>query len=79
LPLPGIEQFIPMFELSGETELNQANPGHNSLEANACFRVNLKPIGRVQPRLGLGYVFPVDDGARQDLQHGIFSSFVFEY
>ena len=24
LPLPGVQQFIPMFELAGETELNKA-------------------------------------------------------
>ena len=65
LPLPGVLQFIPMFELSGETELNKDDPGHNSLLGNACFRLNLKPVGRVQPRLGLGYVFPLDSGAHR--------------
>jgi hypothetical protein len=79
LPLPATEQFIPMFELSGDTQLNKADPGHTSLRGNACFRLNLKSIGRVQPRLGLGYVFPINSGARQDLQRGIFTSLIFEY
>ena len=79
LPLPGIRQCIPMFELAGETELNKSSPGHNSLLGNAAVRMNLKTIGRVQPRIGLGYVFPVDSGAYADVHRGIFTSLVFEY
>ena len=79
LPLPHVQQFIPMFELVGETELNKADPGHNSLLGNAGFRVDLKTIGRVQPRLGLGFVFPIDEGAREDLHWGVITSLVFEY
>jgi hypothetical protein len=79
LPLPAVQQFIPMFELSGETGLNKADAGRNSLLGNACFRLNMNPIGRIQPRLGLGYVFPITTAARQDLHWGIFTSLVFEY
>jgi hypothetical protein len=79
LPLPGVQQIIPVFELSGETELNQADPGRNSVLGNAAVRVNLKTIGRVQPRLGLGFVFPLDQNARADVHSGIFTSLVFEY
>jgi hypothetical protein len=79
LPLPGVQQIIPVFELSGATELNQADPGHNSVLGNAALRVNLKAIGRVQPRLGLGFVFPLDQNARADVHCGIFTSLVFEY
>ncbi len=79
LPLPGVLQLIPMFELSGETQMNKADPGHNSLLGNACFRLNLKPVGRVQPRLGLGFVFPMDSGARDEVHRGVFTSLVFEY
>jgi len=79
LPIPYVRQFIPMFELAGETELNKDDPGHNSLIGNACFRLNMHNIGRVQPRLGLGFVFPVDGGARADVRRGVFTSLVFEY
>jgi len=79
LPLPGVQQFIPMFELKGETQMNHDDPGRNSLLGNAAFRVNLKSIGRVQPRLGLGFVFPVNSNARADVHSGIFTSLVFEY
>jgi hypothetical protein len=79
LPLPGVRQIIPVFELSGETELNQADPGRNSVLGNAALRVNLKTIGRVQPRLGLGFVFPLDQNAHTDVHCGVFTSLVFEY
>lgn len=77
--IPGVLQFIPVFEFSGARQMNRDDHGDNSLLANAGFRVNLKPIGSVQPRLGVGYVFPVDYGASQDMHWGIVTSLVFEY
>jgi hypothetical protein len=79
LPLAGVLEFIPVFELQGETGLNNGTSGHNSLLGNAAMRVNLKAIGQVQPRLGVGFVFPVDHGARQDTHWGIVTSLVFQY
>jgi hypothetical protein len=79
LPIPDVMQLIPVFELVGETQLNQADSGHNSLTGNAAFRVNLKSIGRVQPRLGMGYIFPIDSGAREDTHWGVVTSLVFEF
>ena len=79
LQLPDVLQFIPVLELIGETELNKADPGHNSLTGNAGFRVNLETIGWVQPRLGVGCVFPIDNGAREDMHWGVITSLIFEY
>jgi hypothetical protein len=79
LPIPGVLQVIPVFELLGETELNHGQKGQTSLEGDAAVRVNLKTVGRIQPRLGIGYVFPIDNNARQDLHWGIVTSLVFEY
>lgn len=79
LPLPGVLQFIPVFELAGETGLNKDEAGQNSLLGNAAFRLNLKPLGDVQPRLGVGYVFPLTHNARADVHYGVFVSLVFEY
>jgi hypothetical protein len=79
VPLPGVLQFIPIFELAGETGLNKDEAGQNNLLGNAAFRLNLKTIGDVQPRLGVGYVFPLDHNARADVHHGVFVSLVFEY
>ncbi len=79
LPLPGVLQLIPVFELSGETELNKDSPGQNSMIGNAAIRLNLKAIGRIQPRLGVGFVFPINQTAREDVHCGVFTSLVFEY
>ena len=79
LPLPGVQRFIPMFELVGETGLNKSAAGQSSLVGNACFRLNLKTIGRVQPRLGLGFIFPINRQARAEVHSGLALSLVFEY
>ena len=79
LPLPGVQQLIPMFELVGETPMNKDDSGNTSLLGNACFRVNLKAIGGVQPRLGFGYLFPINNNERANVHSGIVTSLVFEY
>ncbi len=79
LPLPDVEQLIPVLELMGETELNKADPGHNSLLGDAGIRVNLKAIGRIQPRPGVAFVFPLDSAAREDTHWGVIASLVFEF
>jgi hypothetical protein len=79
LPIPDVEQFIPVFELSGETAVNGDDPVGNTLLGNAAMRFNLQSIGRLQPRLGVGYVFPIDQGGRDTLRWGIYTSLVFEF
>ncbi len=79
LPLPQVLEVIPFLELVGETELNKDNPGHNSLLGNAGLRFNLKAVGRVQPRPGIGFVFPIDSGARVDIHWGVITSLVFQF
>ena len=78
LPLPGVEKLIPVFELSGETQLNKAGAGRNSLTADVGLRFNLKAIGCIQPRPGVVFVFPLDNGARAETHWGIMTSLVFE-
>jgi hypothetical protein len=79
LPIPGLQQLIPVVELSGETALNHDDRGQNSLLADVGFRANLKTVGRIQPRLGVAFVFPVDRSARADVHWGVITSLVFEY
>jgi len=79
LPLPGVEQIIPVFELSGETQLNRENAGQTSLIGDAGLRVNLQTIGRIQPRPGIVLVFPLNQAARQETRWGIMTSLVFEF
>jgi hypothetical protein len=79
LPLPGVDKIIPVAELSGETPLNKSDAGQNRLTGDAGLRVNLKSIGRLQPRPGLVFVFPLDNHARRDAHWGIMTSLVFEF
>lgn len=79
LSLPGVERLIPVVELKGETQVNRADAGHNSLIADAGLRVNLKAIGHIQARPGIVFVFPVDNGARTDTHWGIMTSLVLEF
>lgn len=79
LPLPGVERLIPVFELKGETQVNKAGAGHNSLTGDVGLRVNLKSICGGQPRPGIAFVFPLDNGARADTHWGIITSLVFEF
>jgi hypothetical protein len=79
LPLPGVQQLIPIFEISGERQMNKGDAGQNSLTGNVGFRANLNAIGPFQPRPGLSFVFPMNDAARQDSHWGAILSLVFEY
>jgi hypothetical protein len=79
LAIPGVQQLIPVAELSGARQMNKDDVGSDNLVGDVGFRANLDPIGGVQPRLGIVFVFPVDYGARQDQSWGIDTSLVFEY
>ncbi len=79
LPLPGVQQFTPMLELSGETGLNQGESGQNSLLGSLGVRMDLKPIGDVQPGLGLGWIFPLNQNARAEVHWGIATSVTLEF
>ena len=79
LPLPGVNRLIPVAELSGETQTTKDGAGQNRLTADVGLRVNLKSIGRIQPRPGVAFVFPLDNGAREEKHWGIMTSLVFEF
>jgi hypothetical protein len=78
LPLPGVRQFSPLFEISGEKQLNHDVP-HQSVLGDIGFRANLKPIGDFQLKVGVGYVFPMNQTARGDVHHGIYTSLIFDF
>ena len=79
LALPHVEQLIPILELKGETGLSGENAGHNNVSGTVGLRANFDAIGPLQPRIGLGYIFPIDQAARNDFKWGIVTSIVFEY
>jgi hypothetical protein len=78
VPLPGTQSFTPLLELDGQTALAGPVHGQNRLFGVAGIRLNLNPLGPVQPRLGVGYQFPIDQGARNELSWGIQTSLIFE-
>ena len=79
LPIPGIRQLIPFFELKGEKQLNKADKGANTLLGDLGLRINLKAIGPVQPRIGAGWVFPLNQTTRDDVHSGVIVSMVFDF
>ena len=79
LPLPGVMKLVPVFELNGETQINKESPRHNSLTGDIGFRCNLNPIGPIQLRPGIAFVFPIDNGSREQMHWGVVASMVFEY
>jgi hypothetical protein len=79
LPIPGVQTIYPLFEVSGELGLNQDESGQNSVLGDAGIRVNLKPIAGLDPSIALGYVFPMDSIARQEVRWGLVASFIIEF
>jgi len=77
--LPRIERLIPSVELVGETTLDGANIGHNALTGTVGLRFEFKPIGRLQPQFGIGYVFPVDKGGSEEIRWGVITGLVVEF
>jgi hypothetical protein len=79
LPIPGIESISPMFEVDSELGLNEDESGQNSVLGGAGFRLDFRPIGELEPSLGLSYVFPMSSVAREEVHWGIATSFTVEF
>jgi hypothetical protein len=77
--VPHVERLIPSVELVGETALDGPAAGHDILTGTVGIRAELKPILGLQPSLGVGYIFPIDSGGRNELRWGIITSLVFEF
>ena len=79
LPIPGVQQLIPVFELQGYKGLDDGKAASNAVMGNAAVRFNLNTVAGLQPRLGVGFVFPMDNAARDQEHWGLYTSLVFEY
>lgn len=77
--IPDVERLIPSVELVGNTVLDGSLAGHNALTGTAGCRVEFKTIGRIQPSFGVGYVFPIDRGGRDELHWGVITSLSLEF
>jgi len=79
IPLPKfLATFYPVVEIVGERSLNDGDYT-NMLTGTAGLRFNFDSIGPVQPRFGVGYVFPIDHAANEEFHWGIVSSLIFEF
>ena len=80
LPLPGVQQFIPMFELAGETADEQGGfrPNQPRLEMPASASTS-KPSDGCSHGWDLDLSFRLNNNARADVHWGIVTSLVFEY
>jgi hypothetical protein len=79
LPIPAVQQLIPVVEFDGATQLNHADHGNNPVLADIALRANMKTIAGIQPRPGLAFVFPVTADAHRQTHWGVYLSLVFEY
>lgn len=77
LPLPLTDSFMPMFELDGTNPFS--GPGQDALIGVAGIHWDLSDIGDAQPSFGIGYEFPMDEGAREQLRWGIISQFFVDF
>lgn len=78
LPIPGVTSFIPLFELVGENGFAGAVSGDNPRVRHSGFRVNMISQFGFQPRIGLGYEFPMNRAGRDEMRWGVLLSWVFE-
>lgn len=79
LPVPGIENLSPMFEVNGELGLNKDQEGQNSVLGTIGVRLDFRHIGELAPSFALGYVFPMTSVARDEVRWGIAANFIFEF
>lgn len=69
LHIPFVDVFTPMFELDGQRPMS--GPADDALFGVVGFNVAFPGADDIQPRLGIGYQFPMDQGARTQLRWGV--------
>jgi hypothetical protein len=77
LSLPLTEKIIPLLELDGQTPFS--GNGQDSLFGVAGIDINFKSVKELQPTVEIGYEFPLDQGARDQLHWGIVTEFLLEF
>jgi len=77
LPVPFTEKLTPIFEIDGQSPLSSR--GQDALFGVAGVDVNFSSLGVMDPHLELGYQFPLDEGARDELQWGVITELFIEF
>lgn len=78
LPSP-LFRIVPTVEIDGEAGLNHGASGETILDGVVGANVMFEPVGVFQPKFLIGYVFPLNDDARDEFDWGIVSSLILEY
>jgi hypothetical protein len=73
----GVLAVLPIVELAGYRGLNTHDLS-DQLTGLIGFRVNLDSIGPLSPRLGIGYIVPIDKQDRRNFSWGVETSLVFD-
>jgi hypothetical protein len=76
-PVPMIDRLTPQIELDGQMPMSSA--ARESLFGVAGFDLGFRRVGEMQPHVALGYEFPIDQGARDQLRWGISLQIVFDF
>jgi len=77
LPLLLTTQVIPILELDGQTPFS--GNGENTLFGVAGVDFQLQSLGQLDPHVEIGYEFPIDQGARDQLHWGVLARVVLDF
>jgi hypothetical protein len=77
LPVPFTDRLTPIFELDGQAPFS--NGGRDALFGVTGFEVGFKTLGEMQPQIEIGYQFPIDAGAKEQLRWGIIMQIKLEF
>lgn len=77
VPLPFTEKLTPIVELDGQTPFS--NRGQDAVFGVSGFDFHGRSVGAMDPHLEVGYQFPLDQGARNQLRWGIVAQLFLEF
>lgn len=77
--LPGITNLTPMLEIDGIDPVNKSDGGDDQLDGVVGCEIGFSSVSIAQPKLEIGYTFPIDAGARKDYQWGIVTSLILDF
>ncbi|HEY1628984.1 MAG TPA: hypothetical protein VGF52_03940 [Tepidisphaeraceae bacterium] len=74
-----LTRITPEFELDGETAMNHGGDGQTALTGATGLLFAFDSIKWGEPKIQVGYIFPLNDAARQDFDWGITTSLILEF
>jgi hypothetical protein len=72
-----LARLTPILELDGQSPLS--SQGQNASFGVAGIELTFARVGGLNPHLEIGYQFPLDQGARDELQWGIITELFLEF